>query len=121
MRRLRRPLFSHHQTVHHPPILTVPRPRRNELNAYVPVGCQHAPSVRSTPFGLHECRHAYVSFMRGRRECKDAERVLGTGRYRDESTATAPVPGDESEAAGLLDAYLERVSPTGAIVRVGND
>jgi hypothetical protein len=29
--------------------------------------------------------------------------------------------GDESEAAGPLDAYLERVSPTGAIVRVGND
>jgi integrase len=62
------------------------------------------------------------SVIAGGVNAKDPERVARAGvdpvtidRYWHLS------PGDESEAAGLLDAYLERVSPTGAIVRVGND
>src|SRR5439155_7800962 len=62
------------------------------------------------PIGLHECRHTFASFMFAAGVNAKALSV-----YMGHSSVTITfdryghlMPGNEAEAAGLLDAYLDR-------------
>jgi integrase len=70
----------------------------------------------ATPFGLHECRHAYASFM-----IAAGVNAKTLSAYLGHASITVTIdryghlfPGNESEAAGLLDAYLEAQAKRGA-------
>jgi integrase len=69
------------------------------------------------PIGLHECRHTFASLMIG---AGVNAKALSTFMGHASITITLDryghlFPGSEEEAAGLLDAYLER-SRGGAIL-----
>jgi integrase len=62
------------------------------------------------PIGLHECRHTYASFM-----IAAGVNAKALSTYMGHSSITVTLdryghlmPGNEEEAAGLLDEYLER-------------
>jgi len=62
------------------------------------------------PIGLHECRHTYASFM-----IAAGVNAKALSTYMGHSSITITLdryghlmPGSEAEAAGLLEAYLER-------------
>jgi integrase len=70
------------------------------------------PRATGTPFGLHECRHAYASFM-----IAAGVNAKTLSAYLGHASITVTIdryghlfPGNESEAAELLDAYLERAA-----------
>src|SRR5918997_423586 len=68
-----------------------------------------------SPIGLHECRHTYAAFMIGARVNAKA---LSTYMGHSSITITLDryghlMPGNEEEAAGLLDAYLARAGKGG--------
>jgi integrase len=69
--------------------------------------------VRRSP-GLHSCRHAYASFM-----IHAAVNAKTLSAYMGHSSITITIdryghlfPGNEAEAATLLDAYLDRTTGT---------
>jgi len=62
------------------------------------------------PIGLHECRHTYAAFM-----IAAGVNAKALSTYMGHSSITITLdryghlmPGDEEEAAGMLEAYLER-------------
>jgi integrase len=64
------------------------------------------------PIGLHECRHTYAAFM-----IAAGVNAKALSTYMGHSSITVTLdryghlmPGNEDEAAGLLDAYLERTA-----------
>lgn len=74
------------------------------------------------PIGLHECRHVYASFMIA---AGVNPKALSTYMGHTSIVVTLDryghlMPGNESEAAGMLSAYLERSSP-GHVLARGNE
>jgi hypothetical protein len=60
--------------------------------------------------GLHECRHAYASFMiAAGANAKSLSSTSGTRTSRSRWTATNLMPGNEAEGAELLHAFLAAV------------
>lgn len=66
--------------------------------------------VRLEPIGLHECRHTFASLI-----IAAGVNAKALSTYMGHSSVTITydryghlMPGSESEAANLLDAYLER-------------
>ena len=62
------------------------------------------------PIGLHECRHTYAAFM-----IAAGVNAKALSTYMGHSSITITLdryghlmPGSEAEAAGMLEAYLER-------------
>ena len=75
---------------------------------------------RLEPIGLHECRHTFASLMIA---AGVSAKALST--YMGHSTITLVwdryghmFPGNEAEAAGLLDAYLERANTQARLAQV---
>ena len=69
------------------------------------------------PIGLHECRHTFASLM-----IAAGVNAKALSTYMGHASVTITLdryghlmPGNEEEAAGLLDAYLERASTAARI------
>jgi integrase len=74
------------------------------------------------PIGLHECRHTFASLMIA--ACVNAK-ALSTYMGHASVTITFDryghlMPGNEAEAAGLLDAYLERADNQARLAAVAD-
>lgn len=73
------------------------------------------------PIGLHECRHTFASLM-----IAAAVNAKALSTYMGHSSISITLdryghmfPGNEEEAASLLDAYLERANTKGRLAQVG--
>jgi integrase len=74
-----------------------------------------------TPIGLHECRHSYASMMI---EAGVNFKALSTYMGHANISITLDryghlMPGNEAEAASLLDAYLERADTAARVAQLG--
>jgi integrase len=72
------------------------------------------------PIGLHECRHTYASLMI---DAGVNAKALSTYMGHSSITITLDryghlMPGNEDEAAGLFDAYLERANTAAQLAAV---
>jgi integrase len=73
------------------------------------------------PITLHECRHTFASLM-----IAAGVNAKALSTYMGHASVTITLdryghqfPGDEGEAAGLLDAYLERANRAARLAQVG--
>lgn len=73
------------------------------------------------PIGLHECRHTYASFC-----IAVGVNAKALTEYMGHSSITVSfdlyghlMPGNEAEAAGLLDGYLDRATKLSAVFGKG--
>ena len=76
-----------------------------------------------TPIGLHEARHTFASLMIA---AGVNAKALATYMGHANIAITFDryghlMPGNEAEAAGLLDAYLERADTAARIAQLGTD
>jgi integrase len=76
---------------------------------------------RLTPIGLHECRHTYASLM-----IAAGVNAKALSTYMGHASVTITLdryghlmPGNETEAAGLLDAYLDRANSAARVAQLG--
>jgi integrase len=74
-----------------------------------------------TPIGLHECRHTYASLM-----IAAGVNAKALSTYIGHASVTITLdryghlmPGNETEAAGLLDAYLDRANSAARVAQLG--
>jgi integrase len=81
---------------------------------------QAAPS-RSPSVGLHEARHTFASLM-----IAAGVNAKALSTYMGHTSVTITLdryghlmPGNEEEAAGLLDAYLERADTAARLAHIG--
>ena len=84
--------------------------RRRALAAW---GSDGGETRRHEPIGLHEARHTFASLL-----IAAGVNAKALSTYMGHASVTITydryghlMPGNEEEAAGLADAYLERVAP----------
>jgi len=78
-------------------------------------------AARLDPLGLHEARHTFASLL-----IAAGVNAKALSTYMGHASVTITydryghlMPGNEEEAAGLADAYLERVAPLAGFVGSG--